>query len=298
MPPPEGGGAPGWTRSRSCGLPRSLHDLSLSPGGSPRSSASIPAVADRLIGWLGLLQLGSPPELSLRAGCSPPLVGFVLFCPSTDSHTGCPLPGARGLPSAGQCHLPDPVPPTRFLTALTASSTRVSRACCIPQPVMGFAVLPTRPASLGPKAPLHGPRLSHDAIHTLRRTPLASSRTASPRPLPSCRFHSLRAASHRLSPERPPHRSGACVLPGQASLARVRARSGLHPGTPPHPDAEAPGLLAPSRSPAEAGSRSGDAHSVATTSAWWEQAPLASGLRGAPECRAPERALALPLQRE
>lgn len=208
MPPPGGGGAPGWTRSGSFGLLRSLLDLCPLPGWPSRSSAPIPAVADRLIGGLDLLQLGSPSELSLRAGCSPPLVGFVHFRPFTGSHFGCPLPGARGLPSVEQSHLPDPVPPSRFPTALTASSTRVSRACCIPQPVMGFAVFPTRPAQIRPKASLRDPRLSHGALHTPRRIPLASSRTASPRPLPSCRFHSLRAASHRLAPMRPPHRVG------------------------------------------------------------------------------------------
>jgi hypothetical protein len=62
--------------------------------------------------------------------------------------------------------------------------------------------------------------------HTLRRIPLVSSRTASPRPLPSCRFHSLR------TPLRPGSRLGALPtlvgsvhLPRQANLARGPGRS-------------------------------------------------------------------------
>jgi hypothetical protein len=62
--------------------------------------------------------------------------------------------------------------------------------------------------------------------HTLRRIPLVSSRTASPRPLPSCRLHSLRTSlSQRLTPLRPPHSRGPVRLPPQANLAQGTSRS-------------------------------------------------------------------------
>jgi hypothetical protein len=83
------------------------------------------------------------------------------------------------------------VPSTRFLTALTAYSTRVLRACCIPLPTVRFVPFPTGSVN-PPGGDLNPARLSRDAAHTLRRIPLVSSRTASPRPLPSCRFRSLR----------------------------------------------------------------------------------------------------------
>jgi hypothetical protein len=48
-PPPEGFGSPDSVRSGSSGLPRSLHDLLLSPGWPSRSSAPCPAGTDREI---------------------------------------------------------------------------------------------------------------------------------------------------------------------------------------------------------------------------------------------------------
>lgn len=41
------------------------------------------------------------------------------------------------LPSARCCQASGPVPPSRFLTALTASSARTSRVCCTPLPARG-----------------------------------------------------------------------------------------------------------------------------------------------------------------
>jgi hypothetical protein len=52
-----------------------------------------------------------------------------------------------------------------------------------------FAPFPTCSVS-PPRGSLYPARLSRDAAHTLRRIPLVSSRTASPRPLPSCRYPS------------------------------------------------------------------------------------------------------------
>jgi hypothetical protein len=99
-----------------------------------------------------------------------------------------------------------------------------------------FAAFPSRSVS-PPGGGLYPARLSRDAL-TLRRIPLVSSRTASPRPLPSCRYCSLRrhfVSAGRLVAEatlaspcdpkatggsRPPRlRAGAhLLLPGSASL--------------------------------------------------------------------------------
>lgn len=45
----------------------------------------------------------------------------------------------RSAPFGRRCHPSGRVPPSRSLTALTACSARGLRACCIPQPAMGFA---------------------------------------------------------------------------------------------------------------------------------------------------------------
>jgi len=173
-----------------------------------------------VIVWLGLLQLSSPSELSLRAGCSPPLMGFVRLRLSADVHARCQLPGARRLPSVERCHPPDRVPSLRFLTALTASSTWMSRACCIPLPAMRFVAFPPRAASHPPGGGPERPRVFPATRFTLRRIPLVSSRTASPRPVPSCRYLSRRrrftgVVHLRASPD------GAVRLPGQANLVGV-----------------------------------------------------------------------------
>jgi len=192
---------------------------------------ALPAT-DQMIDWPGLLQLGSPSEPSLRAGCSPPLLGFVHFRPSVDAHLGCPLPGALGLPSVGQCQLPDLVPPSRFLTALTACSTRVPRACCIPLPTMRFAVFPTRAASALPRGAdsarscVFPTTRSHPSKNSPRRQPCrvttASALLSSPLASP--------VASRWLSPPRSALSGPACFparrtwLPGPTEAGRGRGR--------------------------------------------------------------------------
>lgn len=133
---------------------------------------------------LALLQsslsaLGFPSSHEIRPLSAPPSTLI------PDVHSRNPR-----APSVEQHHLLDPVPPSWFLTTLTASSIWMLRACCIPLPTMRFAVFPLRSVS-PPRGDLYPARLPHDAL-TLRRIPLVSSRTASPQPLPSCRFHSLR----------------------------------------------------------------------------------------------------------
>lgn len=98
---------------------------------------------------------------------------------------GDPFPFGQALPAPG------PVPSSWFLTTWTVSSTRMVRVCCAPLPtevrrvsraVGSIRVEPDGTARAIPAT----------LFHTLRRTPLASSRTVSPRPLPSCRYRSFR----------------------------------------------------------------------------------------------------------
>ena len=73
-------------------------------------------------------------------------------------------------PSAGPYQGPSPVPPSRFLTALTACSTRVLQACCILLPTVRFAAFPPRNAS-SPGGGLCPARLSRDASHPSKNSP-------------------------------------------------------------------------------------------------------------------------------
>jgi len=66
-----------------------------------------------------------------------------------------------------------------------------SRACCIPLPILGFAAFPTRSPRFRADR-----RLPRDALRTPRRMIPSGSRTASPRPLPPCRFHDFEALLH------------------------------------------------------------------------------------------------------
>jgi len=96
------------------------------------------------------------------------------------------------LPSGRRCHTPTPVPPSWFRTTSTVCSAHGSRVCCTPQPVKGsprfmLAACPRRPKAT--RSDGDNPR---DAVHTLRRFPLASSRTTSLWPLPSCRYRPAR----------------------------------------------------------------------------------------------------------
>jgi len=60
-----------------------------------------------------------------------------------------------------------------------------SRACCIPLPILGFAAFRAPFAAMALTTGRRDPPRS--AIHTLRRSPPARRRTASPQPLPPCR---------------------------------------------------------------------------------------------------------------
>jgi hypothetical protein len=157
----------------------------------PLLQRSSPALGRRaLLFWL------RPPDPLHRHGLERPLRG--------------PLAGSlRSVHS----HVADPVPSPRFFTALTSFSARASRACFIPLPVRGSPCFGLRPPLREWVGPPHG------AARTLRRMPLVSSRSASPRSLPSCR---LRLSMSQLS----------LGLPGVRSLVLRSASGSTHVGWP------------------------------------------------------------------
>jgi len=84
------------------------------------------------------------------------------------------------------------VPSAWFLTTSTASSAPGLWVCCAPLPASRFTAFPPTAthARPGPRSvtPWAGSRLPRNAVVTLQRVTLASSRTASLRPVPSCRY--------------------------------------------------------------------------------------------------------------
>jgi len=133
-----------------------LRSLPLRPGPVPRDASA-----------------AQPCRLSWDSPCAPP---STLARPI---HEVLP-PRGPSEPSSG--HLP----PSWFLTTSTACRSREARACCIPLPTLGFAAFRATPPRPRPKPAAarraqFPRRVSHPS-----KNPLAGSRTASPRPLPSC----------------------------------------------------------------------------------------------------------------
>jgi hypothetical protein len=133
---------------------------------------------------------------ALAKALEPPLVGSsshgIRVSPSR-RHTSCAsTPGSRGslrTDVAKRRFTFRPrgfAPPQRFAPHWSYGSVaprnrpRVRRVSCLPPPHAARRRLGSTGCS---------PR---DAVHTLRRVPLASSRTASLRPLPSCRYRPAR----------------------------------------------------------------------------------------------------------
>lgn len=117
-------------------------------------------------------------------------------CPAVDK------PAARPLPATLPPHSAQPPPGDQvslrrwFLTTSTVYSAQRPRVCCIPKPTGVHCVSPctvhffphvlkTRSCRRTSRQPMALNTTPRNAVHTLQRIPLASSRTASPRPLPS-----------------------------------------------------------------------------------------------------------------
>jgi len=96
-------------------------------------------------------------------------------------HSGALLPFGPGLPSS------ELVPPLPFLPASTVYAARPPQVYCALHPVLGFATFQVirRRSRHWPVSLVSPGILPNGAVHTLQSLPLAVSRAASPRPLPS-----------------------------------------------------------------------------------------------------------------
>jgi len=179
-------------RNRSRGTPRLrvfIRDRDCSRLDS-RGLASPPCVATagsaKLLSW-GFPKIASPPV-------SAPHVRTVF----SDSHGWLPTPGAKMPLSARAPSLP-------FHPASTVSSVRPLAGLL--RPATGPEVRPVSDRFLSVIAATHccAVRLKlaillKSAFHTLQSLPLAVRRTASPRPLPSCRSDRLQGVSRATNP--------------------------------------------------------------------------------------------------
>jgi hypothetical protein len=192
--------APRW---RVAGFSRSLLDLGLLPVRSSRSSrVAVSAGAlftcrlTCLRAW-PLLQssLPVPGVIPSSRGVRPPRSLPADVHPRVHSRTRRPfgrsVPDDRSRSVFAVSHRPDGLLLVDGAGLLHPAAgrrvRRVSRCCA--GPIRG----PVRTLAF-PATPFHTPR----------RTPLVSSRAASPRPLPSCRHHPLRPLPSRVLVCRPP----------------------------------------------------------------------------------------------
>jgi len=204
------------------GLLRSLRDLSPLPAGpsrvSRRDHRSRPKPRadgphDLVVSYRALVrELGSPlgDSSSLEIRSKP-------VCPPAGIPSVCPLPGA-------EAPFGPTVPAVESRSAFVVSHhhdgflhTRVT-GLLHPATGQGFAAFHASQHQPGPRAVLDTVGSPRDAVHTLRRLSLISSRTASLRPLPSCRC--------RPPPGTPSDRSRLArrPFPTEAGSEQPRAR--------------------------------------------------------------------------
>jgi hypothetical protein len=96
--------------------------------------------------------------------------------PGTKAPIGLPVPTARSRSAYVVSHHHDGLLHSK-VTGLLHPATG-----------QGFVTFPAFRPQRYPKVALEAVGVSRDAVHTLRRVPLINSRTASLRPLPSCRY--------------------------------------------------------------------------------------------------------------
>jgi hypothetical protein len=80
-------------------------------------------------------------------------------------------------PSDRRCHTPIHVPPSWFRTTSMVSSALELRVCCTPQPTKGSPRFMPAADSRRPETTRAVGDTPRDAVHTLRRLSLASSRS-------------------------------------------------------------------------------------------------------------------------
>jgi hypothetical protein len=189
--------------------------------------------------------------------------------PPTGIPPARPLPGAEApfgstLPSADSCSAL--VVSHHHDGLLRAEVTGLLH----PATGQGFAAFHACPSPQHPKVKRAGGVNPRDAVHTLRRVPLISSRTASLRPLPSCRYR--------------PARLG--YRPRSVSVPTVTRRGGGRtPGIPcrREPVALPRGAGCPdSRGMGGPGLRGGPGYRPAAWRAGLRRAPVAGGETGGP----------------
>jgi hypothetical protein len=192
----------------------------------------------------------SPSERSLLSRNSsqlpkkprvPPLMGFVRSAPLCRSTVCASTPGSRSF------HRPDPTRVSGSCSALVVShhldGLLRTGAAGLLHPAVDYGVRRVSRSSPRehPRVPRRGLRLPRAANRTLRRVPLISSRTASLRPLPSCRYHPLfapglpgrsrglmpspvaEATSSSLYPPRPKPGLAQCACAGRSRCRRGAA---------------------------------------------------------------------------
>jgi len=196
---------------------RGLPDSTTAP--QPKSRCDGPhdlVVSSRALGRELASPLEDPSSLEIR---SKPV------CPSADIPAARPLPGAEapfGLT----------VPPARSRSAFVVSHhldgllRTTATGLLHPATGRGFAAFHASRSQSCPKTALVSASTPRDAVHTLRRLSLASSRSASLRSLPSCRY--------RAPPGKPPTEAGETPFVPDRSRVRPTARTrpyGSRPGS-------------------------------------------------------------------
>jgi len=204
------------------GLLRSLRDLSPLPAGPsrgsrrchrPRPKPRADSPHDLIVSSRALVRELAPPlgDSSSHEIHSKPV------CPPAGIPSVCPLPGA-------EAPFGPTVPAAESRSAFVVSHhhdgflhTRVT-GLLHPATGPGFAAFHASRYQTDPRAVLDTVGSPRDAVHTLRRLSLVSSRTASLRPLPSCRC--------RPPPGTPASRSRSMhrPFPTEAGSEQPRAR--------------------------------------------------------------------------
>jgi len=135
-------------------------------------------------------------------------------------------------PSSRRCHPPRAFRPCRSSRLRRFSPCETLQVYCALQPTMRFAAFPTcfwTSAAVRLRAVRSIPGLPQRRAHTLQSFSLVVRRTASPRPLPSCRCESLRSTSRPFSSDE------SVVMRWRCRQPQPDALLGLSPlqGSPP-----------------------------------------------------------------
>lgn len=198
----------------------------LLPGGPSRSSQVVCATSiggdfgDTTSCDFALLQ---SPHAEPDRSPGPSSLGIRLLSPLHRHHAPASTPGCAEAPLRPiVATRPVPFRPRGFSPPRRLAPLARSWVCCAPLPVLGFDAFQTA------RSAVHLPKqvtwtqaaFLASRVHTPRRIPLAGSRTASPRPLPSCRYRSSQRAS---KPE------GRIARADLSRVARRRRESDVHP---------------------------------------------------------------------